>query len=148
MYNNHKIAVIIAAAGKGTRLGAPVPKQYLKIGGEPVILKTLKAFESMDAVDHIYIVTNEQYVEHCTQIVKDNGIDKEEFEIAKRASYGDAISALNSTDHIANILADFDFSDRELYTYIDAIANATLKDIEDRLSDMMDADKSVLSVIK
>lgn len=76
MYNNHKIAVIIAAAGKGTRLGAPVPKQYLKIGGEPVILKTLKAFESMDAVDHIYIVTNEQYVEHCTQIVKDNGIDK------------------------------------------------------------------------
>lgn len=76
MYNNHKIAVIIAAAGKGTRLGAPVPKQYLKIGGEPVILKTLKAFESMEAVDHIYIVTNEQYVDHCAQIVKDNGVDK------------------------------------------------------------------------
>ncbi len=39
-----KIAVIIAAAGKGTRVGGPVPKQFLKIGGEPVILKTLKAF--------------------------------------------------------------------------------------------------------
>ena len=39
MYENKKIAVIIAAAGKGTRVGGPVPKQYLKIGGEPVILK-------------------------------------------------------------------------------------------------------------
>ena len=80
--------------------------------------------------------------------MKKNGIDEEEFEIAKRVTYGDAIASLNSNDHIANIIADFDFSDRELYTYIDAIANATLKDIEDRLSDMMDADKSVLSVIK
>jgi len=76
MYNNRKIAVIVAAAGKGTRLGSQVPKQYLKIGGEPVILKTLKAFESLDAIDHIYIVTNEQYVDHCQQIVDDNGIDK------------------------------------------------------------------------
>ena len=33
MYENKKIAVIIAAAGKGTRVGGPVPKQYLKIGG-------------------------------------------------------------------------------------------------------------------
>ena len=80
--------------------------------------------------------------------MKKNGIDEEEFEIAKKATYGDAIASLNSNDHIANIIADFDFSDRELYTYIDAIANATLSDIEERLSEMMDAEKSVLSVIK
>ena len=59
MYENKKIAVIIAAAGKATRVGGPVPKQYLKIGGEPVILKTLKAFAALDEVDHIFIVTNE-----------------------------------------------------------------------------------------
>ena len=47
MYNNKKVAVIIAAAGKGTRIGGPVPKQYLKIGGEPVILRTLKAFQKI-----------------------------------------------------------------------------------------------------
>ena len=76
MYENKKIAVIIAAAGKGTRVGGPVPKQYLKIGGEPVILKTLKAFEALDEVDHIFIVTNEEYIEHCQKIVDDNGLDK------------------------------------------------------------------------
>ena len=59
MYENKKIAVIIAAAGKGTRVGGPVPKQFLKIGGDPVILKTLKAFNALDEVDHIFIVTNE-----------------------------------------------------------------------------------------
>ena len=76
MYENKKIAVIIAAAGKGTRVGGPVPKQYLKIGGEPVILKTLKAFAALDEVDHIFIVTNEEYMDRCQEIVRDNGLDK------------------------------------------------------------------------
>ncbi len=80
--------------------------------------------------------------------LKSNGIDKEEFEIAKRATYGDAVASMNSNDHIANIIADFDFSDRELYTYIDAIANATYDDISDRLSNMLFVDRSTLSVIK
>lgn len=89
------------------------------------------------------------------QIIKDyisdlkaNGIEEEEFEIAKRATYGDAVAALNSNDHIANIITDFDFTHRELYTYIDAIANATFEDIKSRLSDMLFVDNSTLSVIK
>ena len=88
--------------------------------------------------------TIKQYIDE----LKVKGIDSEEFEIAKRATYGDAISAMNSTDHIANILTDFDFSDRELYTYIDAIANATIEDITERLSTMFDTEKTTLSVIK
>lgn len=89
-----------------------------------------------------------QSIKQYINELKKTGIDKEEFEIAKRATYGDAISALNSTDHIANILADFDFSDRELYVYIDAIANATVEDLEERLKTMFDTEKTTLSVIK
>ncbi len=85
--------------------------------------------------------------EYITDL-KSNGIDKEEFEIAKRATYGDAVSALNSNDHIANIITDFDFTDRELYAYIDAIANATFEDITKRLESMLFVDNSTLSVIK
>lgn len=80
--------------------------------------------------------------------LKANGIDEEEFEIAKRATYGDAVASLNSTDNIANMIADFDFSDRELFCYIDAIANATIDDITNRLSEMLDTDNCTLSVIK
>ncbi len=76
MYNDKKIAVIIAAAGKGTRIGGPVPKQFLKIGGEPVLIRTLRVFESLDEVDHIFIVTNREYMDHCDKIIKESGIEK------------------------------------------------------------------------
>lgn len=39
-----KTAVVIVAAGKGLRLGGPVPKQYRRIGGEMVLTRTLRAF--------------------------------------------------------------------------------------------------------
>lgn len=76
MYNDKKIAVIIAAAGMGRRLGGPVPKQFLKLGGQPVIVKTLAAFESMPEIDYIIIVTCEDYVEHCRELAREYGIRK------------------------------------------------------------------------
>ena len=76
MYNNKRTAVIIAAAGLGKRVGASVPKQYLKIGGEHVIIKTIKAFEHLDAIDYIFIVTNKDYMEYCKEIVESSKIKK------------------------------------------------------------------------
>lgn len=76
MYNDKKTAVIIAAAGMGRRLGGPIPKQFMDIGGQPVIAKTLKVFEAMDEIDHIFIVTNEDYMDHCENITKEYGISK------------------------------------------------------------------------
>lgn len=76
MYNDKKTAVIIAAAGMGRRLGGPIPKQFMDIGGRPVIAKTLKVFEAMDEIDSIFIVTNEDYMEHCEAITKEYGISK------------------------------------------------------------------------
>ncbi len=35
---------LIVAGGKGTRMGAAVPKQFIEVGGKPVILHTLEAF--------------------------------------------------------------------------------------------------------
>lgn len=34
---------LVVAAGRGTRLGAPLPKQYLPLAGEPLLRHTLKA---------------------------------------------------------------------------------------------------------
>lgn len=76
MYNGKRTAVIIAAAGQGKRVGGPVPKQYLKIGGEHVIIKTLRRFQKMDAIDYIFVVTNHNYMEFCRELV-------ERFEITK-----------------------------------------------------------------
>lgn len=37
-------AALIVAAGRGTRLGGPIPKQYVAIAGEPVLSRTLRVF--------------------------------------------------------------------------------------------------------
>ena len=39
-----KAAVLIVGAGRGRRFGGPVPKQYRRIGGEPVLRHTLGVF--------------------------------------------------------------------------------------------------------
>lgn len=90
----------------------------------------------------------EKIIKEYILALKSNGIDKDEFEIAKRATYGDAVASLNSNDHIANMITDFSFADRELYSYIDAVANATFDDITQRLSEMFDTNNTTLSVVK
>ena len=38
--------VIILAGGVGTRVGAEIPKQYIKIMGKPIMVYTLEKFEN------------------------------------------------------------------------------------------------------
>ena len=48
--------VIIVAGGKGLRMGGEIPKQFLPIGGKPVLMRTLEAFYSFDNDMHIILV--------------------------------------------------------------------------------------------
>ncbi len=76
MYKNKKIAVIIAAAGMGTRMGSSVPKQYLKIGGEPILRKTMRAFCANAYIDYIFVVTNEDYITQCREMIEEYHLPK------------------------------------------------------------------------
>ncbi len=76
-----------------------------------------------------------------------NGIPQEEFDRAKRAVYGNIISDFNSNENIANVIVDMHFEDRELFEYVDAAANATLDDINARLSEILDVNNCTLSVV-
>ena len=75
------------------------------------------------------------------------GIDKEIFEIAKKSVYGKALSILNRTDDLANTLIDFGFSGRELFEYIEEIANATIDDVLKRLESELIPENSSLSIV-
>lgn len=48
--------VIIVAGGKGLRMGGEVPKQFLPIGGKPVLMRTVEAFYQTDAETGIVLV--------------------------------------------------------------------------------------------
>ena len=80
--------------------------------------------------------------------VKKNGLDKAEFESARKSVYGDVISSLNSVGSIANTVTSYHFNGNELFTYIDSVANATFEDVQNRLSEMLDVNNCTLSVVK
>ena len=39
------LRVVVAAAGTGSRMGSPINKQYLLLGGRPVLTYSLDIFE-------------------------------------------------------------------------------------------------------
>jgi len=51
-----RVGVIIAAGGRGERLGAGVPKQLLTIGGRPILQRSLELFANHPRVDRIVVV--------------------------------------------------------------------------------------------
>ncbi len=48
--------VVIVAGGKGLRMGADVPKQFLLLGGKPVLMRTIERFHAFDAQLQIILV--------------------------------------------------------------------------------------------
>jgi 2-C-methyl-D-erythritol 4-phosphate cytidylyltransferase/2-C-methyl-D-erythritol 2,4-cyclodiphosphate synthase len=48
-----RTAAIIVAAGRGVRLGGPVPKQYRRLGGEMVLTRTLRTALAVPGVDAV-----------------------------------------------------------------------------------------------
>ncbi|GAB3229848.1 hypothetical protein GCM10027447_23540 [Glycomyces halotolerans] len=46
----------VLAGGTGTRMRSELPKQFLEVGGKPVLLHTLEAFEAAAAVDAVLVV--------------------------------------------------------------------------------------------
>lgn len=63
--------VIIVAGGKGLRIGGDIPKQFLPIGGKPVLMRTIEAFFSYNpAITCILVLPIDQqdYWKHlCEQ---------------------------------------------------------------------------------
>ena len=47
--------VILVAGGVGSRMGSPIPKQFLYVKDKPVIIHTLEKFEACPLIDRIYI---------------------------------------------------------------------------------------------
>lgn len=71
------ISVVIAASGKGVRMGMEQNKQYIEVLGKPVLARTIQAFEDCSLIDEIIITVNEAEVEYCSNnIVRKYGFSK------------------------------------------------------------------------
>ena len=68
MYKDKQVTAIITAAGKGSRMGASLPKQFLKIGNKTILEKAILPFEKAECIDHILVVSGAEFVEVCQDI--------------------------------------------------------------------------------
>jgi len=63
MAKSLKINVVIPASGAGVRLGGDIPKQFLHLGGEPILKRTLAVFDSCEIVAEIAVAIPEGYAD-------------------------------------------------------------------------------------
>jgi len=55
---NPQYVALIPAAGVGARMAAAGPKQYMAVGGKPMLRHTIDAFLSSELIDHVYVVVS------------------------------------------------------------------------------------------
>lgn len=72
-----KCTAIVVAAGQGKRMGGQVQKQFLEIGGKPILYYCLDCFQKSVVIDEIILVTAQDKIEFCKKrIVEPYKIDK------------------------------------------------------------------------
>lgn len=76
MDNRERTLAVLLAAGSGKRMESKTKKQYMLIGGKPVIYYSLKTFQE-SFIDEIVLVVSPKDVEFCRkEIVEKYGFDK------------------------------------------------------------------------
>ena len=62
--------VIIVAGGKGLRMGSDIPKQFLPIGGKPVLMRTIERFREYSGDLRIILVLPEAQQDYWQELCK------------------------------------------------------------------------------
>lgn len=65
--------VIIVAGGKGVRMGSDLPKQFLPVGGRPVLMRTLEAFHAADPAMRLVLVLPRAQQEYWQGLCREYG---------------------------------------------------------------------------
>ena len=59
------VVALVPAAGRGLRMGGSVPKQFLSLGGEPLIVQSLRALQAAPVIDQIVLAVPLADVDYC-----------------------------------------------------------------------------------
>ncbi|MGA2558449.1 MAG: 2-C-methyl-D-erythritol 4-phosphate cytidylyltransferase [Terracidiphilus sp.] len=68
-----QVFVILPAAGLGTRMAGPQPKQFLALDGLPILIHSLRAFAAVERVTAIYVAVRKPEIERVEAQVAEYG---------------------------------------------------------------------------
>ena len=67
---------IVLAGGTGTRVGADIPKQFIKVMGKPILAYTLEIFQKNQNIDAIEVVCHQDWIDEIENIDREYGFGK------------------------------------------------------------------------
>ena len=71
-----KNVAVILAGGTGKRMGAYLPKQFLKIAGKSIIEHSIAIFEKHEGISEVCVVIHSNFVADVERIVSEAGFKK------------------------------------------------------------------------
>ena len=72
MINPKKYSAVIVAGGKGSRVGGELPKQFLPVGGKPILMHAIEAFYLFNKEMRIIVVLPEEFVSLWQQLCSEH----------------------------------------------------------------------------
>lgn len=105
MKQSHNIALILAG-GTGERMHAVVPKQFMEIDGESVLLHTMRAFQRHPLIHEIYLVCTPEWEAFVRGEANSGNIDKLNGIVPAGESC--FASARNGIEHLVRCCLDCD----------------------------------------
>ena len=70
-----KIGMIVLAGGIGKRIGRPFPKQFLLLGGKPLLVHVLEKARVIADIDTVVITCPEAHLEDTRRLIDNHGFD-------------------------------------------------------------------------
>ena len=70
------VGIVIAAGGRGRRMGGGVPKQFMTLAGQCIITRVVKPFASTGAVTQIVVVVPPRFIELTRRMLRRQGWKK------------------------------------------------------------------------
>ena len=107
-----QVFAILPAAGLGTRMAGPQPKQFLELDGVPILIHSLRAFASVARVSAIYVAVRRTEMERVQAQIAEHG-------------FSDRVHVVEGGDNrqesVANALAAVPAGDDDIVLVHDAV---------------------------
>lgn len=118
---------VVLAAGKGKRMHSAVQKQFLILGGKPVIFYSLEQFEQCPFINEIVLVTGEEEIDYCRKEI----VEKFDFQKVKKIVAGGAERFLSVYNGLKACTCDFVYIHDGARPFVDqAILERTREDVK------------------
>lgn len=107
----------IVAGGTGTRMGADIPKQFLKIGEKPIIVHTISRFLENKNIEKIYLGVHPDWIEYTNKILSEYNLDNSRISIIKGGTDRNS-TVFNIIDLIVN---EYNINDSDIILTHDGV---------------------------